>query len=186
MTMPFIAIGTSLGGSAALQKLLPALPRDWMAVVTLVFHRAQDAGDTLDRFLRRYSPLPVEEARDKTPIAPGHLYYAPSDYHLMVEENHFALSTEAAVSYARPSIDVLFQTAAEVYGERVAGVVLSGSGHDGAAGLAAIKERGGLTVVQSLESAESTYMPNAAIATGKVDKILPVEEIVPFLLKWHK
>ena len=169
-----------------MQLLLPTLPRDWEAAVTLVFHRAQDAGDTLERFLRKYSPLPVEEARDKTPIVPGRLYYAPSDYHLLVEENHFALSTEAAVSYARPSIDVLFESAADMYGEHAACVVLSGSGHDGAAGLAAIKERGGLTLVQSPETAESSYMPNAAIATGKVDKILPVEEIVPFLQKWHK
>lgn len=184
--MQFIAIGTSLGGTSALQVLLPTLPRDLEAAVTLVFHRAQDAGDTLDRFLRKYSPLPVEEARDKTRIAPGRLYYAPSDYHLLVEDNHFALSTEAAVSYARPSIDVLFESVAEVYGEHAAAVVLSGSGHDGAAGLAAIKERGGLTVVQSPGTAESTYMPNAAIATGKVDKILPLEEIVPFLRKWHK
>lgn len=184
--MQFIAIGTSLGGTSALQVLLPAMPPDWTAAVTLVFHRAQGAGDTLERFLHNYSSLPVEEARDKTPIMPGRLYYAPSDYHLMVEENHFALTTEAAVSYARPSIDVLFESAAEMYGEHVAGVVLSGYGHDGATGLATIKERGGLTLVQSPKSAESTFMPNAAIATGKVDKILPVEEIVPFLRKWHK
>lgn len=184
--MQFIAIGASLGGTSALQLLLPTLPRDWRAVVALVFHRAQGPDDMLDRFLRKYSALPVEEAQDKTPITPGRLYYAPSDYHLLVEENHFALSTEAAVSYARPSIDVLFESVAEVYGEHAAAVVLSGSGHDGAAGLAAIKECGGLTLVQSPESAESTYMPNAAIATGKVDKILPLEEIVPFLRKWHK
>lgn len=169
-----------------MQVLLPALPRDWQAVVTLVFHRAQGAGDTLERFLRKYSAMPVEEARDKTPITPARLYYAPSDYHLLVEENHFALSTEAAVSYARPSIDVLFESVADAYGEHAATVVLSGSGHDGAAGLVTIKERGGLTLVQSPESAESSYMPNAAIATGKVDKILPVEDIVPFLRKWHK
>lgn len=184
--MQFIAIGASLGGTSALQLLLPTIPRDWRAVVTLVFHRAQGSGDMLERFLRKYSPLPVEEVQDKTLITPGRLYYAPSDYHLLVEENHFALSTEAAVSYARPSIDVLFESAAEMYGENTVGVVLSGSGHDGAAGLIAIKERGGLTVVQSPGTAESTYMPNAAIATGKVDKILPLEEIVPFLRKWHK
>lgn len=184
--MQFIAIGTSLGGTSALQKLLPAMPANWLAAVTLVFHRAQDAGDTLERFLRKYSPMPVWEAQDKTPILPGHLYYAPSDYHLLVEDNHFALSTEAAVAYARPSIDVLFESAAEMYKERAAGVILTGAGHDGAAGLVSIKARGGLTLVQSPDSAESASMPNAAIATGKVDKILPLEEIVPFLMKWHK
>ena len=168
-----------------LQALLPTLPSNWTAAVALVFHRAQGAGDTLERFLRKYSPLPVEEARDKTPILPGHLYFAPADYHLMCEEHHFALSTEAAVSYARPSIDVFFESAAEMYRELTAGVLLSGAGHDGAAGLVAIKQHGGLTVVQSPESAECASMPNAAIATGKIDKALALEDIVPFLLKWH-
>lgn len=185
MAMQLIAIGTSLGGTSALQVLLPKLPPNWSAAVALVFHRAQGAGETLERFLNKYSALPVEEAKDKTPIQPGHLYYAPADYHLMCEENHFALTTEAAVSYARPSIDVLFESAAEIYRERAAGVLLSGAGHDGAAGLVAIKQRGGLAVVQSPESAESASMPQAAIATGKVDQVLPLEEIVPFLLKWH-
>lgn len=183
--MQLIAIGASLGGTSALQALLPTLPSNWTAAVALVFHRAQGAGDTLERFLRKYSPLPVEEARDKTPILPGHLYYAPADYHLMCEENHFALTTEAAVSYARPSIDVFFESAAEMYRECTAGVLLSGAGHDGAAGLVAIKQHGGLTVVQSPESAECASMPNAAIATGKIDKTLPLKDIVPFLLKWR-
>ena len=186
MTMQFIAIGTSLGGTSALQTLLPTLPKDWPAAVTLVFHRGQGPGEMLSRFLAKYSRWPVEEAQDKTPVVPGHLYFAPSDYHLLVEENHFALTTEAVVSHARPSIDVLFESVAHVYGDRAAGVVLTGAGHDGAAGLAAIKERGGLTLVQSPETAESPAMPNAAIATGKVDKILPLEEIFPFLIKWHK
>lgn len=174
-----------MGGTSALQVLLPTIPPNWAAAVALVFHRAQGAGDTLERFLRKYSPLPVIEPQDKTPIQSGHLYYAPADYHLMCEENHFALTTDAAVSYARPSIDVLFETVAEVYGEHAAGVVLSGAGHDGAAGLISIKHHGGLTLVQTPESAESPMMPNAAIATGKVDQVLPLEHIVPFLLKWH-
>ena len=186
MNVQFIAIGASLGGTAALQTLLPTLPMDWPAVVTLVFHRGQGPGEMLGRFLAKYSRWPVEEAQDKTPIVPGRLYFAPSDYHLMVEGDHFALTTEAVVSYARPSIDVLFDSVADVYGERAAGVVLTGAGHDGAAGLTAIKERGGLTLVQSPETAECPSMPNAAIATGKVDKILPLEEIFPFLIKWHK
>ena len=185
MTMQLIAIGTSLGGTAALQALLPTLPSTWAATVALVFHRAQGASETLERFLCDYSPLPVKEARDKTPILPGHLYYAPADYHLMCEGSHFALTTEAAVSFARPSIDVFFESVAETYGQHAAGVLLSGAGHDGAAGLVAIKQRGGLTLVQAPEGAECASMPNAAIATGKIDKVLPLQEMVPFLLKWH-
>ena len=187
MVMQLIAIGTSLGGTAALQILLPMLPPDLDVAVVLVFHRAQGSDETLMKFLRKYCRLPVEQAEDKTPIHTRHLYFAPADYHLLVEGDHFALSTEAAVSFARPSIDVLFESVAETYGETAVGVVLSGAGHDGAAGLAAIKQRGGLTLVQSPASAQSSHMPDAAIATGKVDRILSVEEIVPFLTKWqHK
>jgi two-component system chemotaxis response regulator CheB len=187
MAMQVIAIGTSLGGTAALQILLPMLPSDLGAAVVLVFHRAQGSDETLVKFLRKHCRLPVEEAQDKTPIHTRRLYFAPADYHLLVEGDHFALSTEAAVSFARPSIDVLFESVAEACAERAVGVVLSGAGHDGAAGLAAIKQRGGLTLVQSPASAQSSHMPDAAIATGKVDRILSVEEIVPFLTKWqHK
>lgn len=185
MAIKMIAIGASLGGTAALQVLLPMLPAQLSATVALVFHRGHDGDDTLGIFLRKHCQLPVEEVRDKTPIFPNHLYYAPADYHMLVEGAHFALSTEAAVSFARPSIDVLFESVAEVYGNTAAGVILSGAGHDGAAGLAAIKARGGLTLVQSPSSAQSSYMPDAAIATGQVDKVLPVEEVVPFLSKWQ-
>lgn len=179
-----IGIGTSLGGTAALQVLLPTLPLNFPAAVTLVFHHAQGSDDTLVRFLRKHCRLPVEEAQDKTPIHPGRLYFAPADYHLLVEDDHFAVSTEPPVSFARPSIDVLFESIADVFAARAVGVVLTGAGHDGAAGLSAIKRRGGLTIVQSPATAESSLMPDAALATGMVDKVLPVEEIVPFLTKW--
>lgn len=168
-----------------MQVLLPAFPEGFPAAVTLVFHRAPGSDETLVRFLRQHCKLVVEEAEDKTPIHTGHLYFAPADYHLLVEGDHFALSTEAAVSFARPSIDVLLESAAETYAEHAVGVVLTGAGHDGAAGLAAIKRRGGLTIVQSPATAESRHMPDAAIATGSVDKILTLEEIVPFLSKWQ-
>lgn len=179
-----VAIGTSLGGTAALQVLLPTLPPDFPAAVALVFHRAQGADDTLVRFLRKHCRLPVEEAQDKTPLQSGCLYFAPADYHLLVEGDHFALSTEPPVSFARPSIDVLFESVADVYAANAVGVVLTGAGHDGAEGLAAIKRRGGLTIVQSPATAESRHMPDAALATGTVDRVLPLEEIVPFLTKW--
>lgn len=179
-----VAIGTSLGGTAALQVLLPTLAPDFSAAFALVFHRAQGTDDTLVHFLRKHCRLPVEEAQDKTPIHPGRLYFAPADYHLLAEDDHFALSTEPPVSFARPSIDVLFESVADVFAANAVGIVLTGAGHDGAAGLAAIKRRGGLTIVQSPVTAENSHMPNAALATGMVDKVLPVEEIVPFLTKW--
>ena len=185
LTQPhLVAIGTSLGGTAALQVLLPTFPPEFPAAIALVFHRGQGSDDTLIHFLRKHCRLPVEEAQDKTPIYPGRLYFAPADYHLLVEDDHFALSTEPPVSFARPSIDVLFESVADAFAARAVGIVLTGAGHDGAAGLAAIKRRGGLTMVQSPATAESSHMPNAALETGMVDKVLPIEEIVPFLTKW--
>ena len=185
MATQFIAIGTSLGGTAALQVLLPMLSPELPAAVALVFHRGQGSDQTLIHFLQTYCRLPVEEAHDKTPIHPGHLYVAPADYHLLVEDDHFALSTEAPVSFARPSIDVLFESVAEAYAHNAACVVLTGAGHDGAAGLAAIKRHGGLTLVQLPVTAKSRHMPDAAIATGMVDHVLPVEDIASLLAKWQ-
>lgn len=182
MTMKFIAIGTSLGGTGALQKLLPMLQPTFDAAITLVLHRAQGENDSLLDFLQKHCRLHVEEAQDKTPIKSGWLYFAPADYHLLVEDNHFALSTDAAVSYARPSIDVLFESAAEAYGKNAVGIVLTGSGYDGASGLAAIKRHGGTTIIQTPDTAECSSMPNAALATAMVDVALSVESIVPFLV----
>lgn len=181
MIARFIGIGASLGGTAALQVLLPAFSPEFDGAVTLVFHRSQGPDETLVRFLRKHCRLPVEEAQDKTMIRPGCLYFAPADYHLLVESDHFALSTAAAVSYARPSIDVLFESAAEAYGKKAVGIVLTGAGHDGATGVAAIKRRGGLTIVQAPETAECGAMPKAAMATGMVDMVLALDQIVPFL-----
>ena len=183
MAFSFVVIGTSWGGTNALRVLLPALPGDFRAVLALVLHRGRDSDETLIDFLQRNCRLPVREAQDKTLITPGHVYVAPADYHLLVEGNHFALSTEAAVTYARPSIDVLFESAAEAWGKAAIGVILTGAGRDGAQGLAAIKRYGGLTVVQAPATAERSDMPNAALATGMVDEVLPLDEIAPFLVK---
>lgn len=183
MAFSLVVIGTSLGGTDALQVLLPALPGDFPAALALVLHRGRNSDASLIDFLQRNCRLPVVEAQDKTLITPGHLYVAPADYHLLVEGNHFALSTEAAVTYARPSIDVLFESAAEAWGPAAIGVILTGAGRDGAHGLAAIKRHGGLTVVQAPATAERSDMPSAALATGRVDEILPLDEIAPFLAR---
>lgn len=181
--VPFIVIGTSLGGTSALRTLLPAFPPEFSGVVALVFHHVQGSDETLARFLRQNCKLPIEEAQDKTPIQAGRLFFAPADYHLLVEAGHFALSTEAPVSHARPSIDVFFESAAEAYGENAIGIVLTGAGQDGAQGMIEIKRRGGLTIVQTPTTAECPLMPTAAVATGAVDLALDVEDIVPFLLE---
>ncbi|MBI2876293.1 MAG: chemotaxis protein CheB, partial [Candidatus Tectomicrobia bacterium] len=149
--------------------------------VAVAQHRQKGSDDTLAMLLQRFTVLSVGEAEDKEAILPGHIYLAPPDYHLLVEEGHFSLSTEAPVWYARPSIDLLFESAADAYAERVIGVILTGASPDGARGLARIKERGGLAIVQDPATAESRIMPEAAIAATEIDQILPLEAIGPFL-----
>lgn len=180
MAFELVVIGASLGGLQALETLLAGLPQAFPLPVVVVQHRHKDSND-LVALLQRYSLLPVSEVEDKEEIRPGQVYLAPADYHLLIEAGHFALSLEASVGYARPSIDVLFESAAEAYAERVIGVILTGASQDGAQGLAKIKASGGLTVVQSPATAEGQVMPAAAIAATQVDQILPLSEIALFL-----
>ncbi|MBI4383929.1 MAG: chemotaxis protein CheB [Nitrospinae bacterium] len=177
----FVAIGASLGGSDALRVLLSGLPENFPAPVGVVLHRDREGGALLTEYLRKDCPLEVREAEDKTPIAPGIIYIAPANYHLLVEKNHFALSTEAPVNHARPAIDVFFESVAEAFGKYAAGALLTGNSDDGARGLTAIKRYGGMTVVQSPETALASRMPSAALADAEIDRVLPLDEIAPFL-----
>jgi two-component system chemotaxis response regulator CheB len=181
MATELVVIGTSLGGLSALEILLRALPREFPLPIAVVQHRLADSDDTLSLVLQIHCALPVVEPDDKDPIEPGRVYIAPADYHLLVDRGSFSLSTEAKVCYARPSIDVLFESAAESYGEGVIGVILTGASRDGSYGLSKIKERGGVTVVQDPATAESPTMPEAAIAAAKVDRVLPLQDIAAFL-----
>jgi two-component system chemotaxis response regulator CheB len=176
-----VVVGTSIGGLKALQTLLSGLPDGFRAPVVIVQHRNKDSENGLCDFLGRSSRLPIAEPEDKETIVPGRAYLAPRDYHLLVENGSFALSTDPPVGFARPSIDVLFESTADQYKERAIGVVLTGANRDGARGLAAIKLLGGLTVVQDPAHAACREMPDAAIAGSEVDRILALEEIGPFL-----
>jgi len=176
-----VVVGTSYGGLAALQELLPRLAPDFALPVVVVQHRRKDADDGLCEFLERHSPLPLGEPNDKDAIEPGRVYLAPRDYHIFVEGDHFSLSTDPLVGFARPCIDVLFESAADSYGARAVGVVLTGASRDGAKGLARIKEAGGLAVVQDPEGAASRAMPEAAVAATRVDRVLALGGIAPFL-----
>lgn len=182
MAFEIVVVGMSLGGLRALEVLLAGLPKSFPVPVAVVQHRHKDSDDMLSRSLQPHSALPLKDAEDKEVIVPGRVYFAPADYHLLVEAGSFALSTEAPVSYARPSIDVLFESAADAYRERVIGVILTGANHDGAQGLAKIKAHGGLTVVQEPATAESRTMPDAAIAAVAIDWIMPLLDIAPFLV----
>lgn len=178
-----VVIGTSLGGLRALQVLLAGLPKDFPLSVAIAQHRHRNSDETLSLFLQQHCALPVTEAEDKETILPGRVYLAPADYHLLVEGARFALSTEAPVCYARPSIDVLFESAAEAYGEKAIGAILTGASSDGSQGLLQIKRRGGLAVVQEPTTAEAKTMPNAAIAAVSVDWIVPLGEIAPLIVQ---
>lgn len=183
MTPSIIAIGGSLGSFKALQAILPALPASLKAAVVIVAHREKGQDDLLTGLLQAHSALPVAEIEDKRMIEPGHMYVAPADYHVLIEDGSFTLSVEEPVHHARPSMDVCFECVAERYGARAIGVLLTGTGRDGVEGLATIKRRGGLTVTQDPASAEAPALPQAAIEAGAADHVVPLAEIGAFLVK---
>lgn len=182
MAFTLIVIGTSLGGLSALRIMLQGLPGEFSTAIAIVQHRDRRSGDSLSRTLQQESRLPILEVEDKEPIRAGCVYLAPADYHLLVDAEQFSLSVDPPVAFAKPSIDVLFESAAEIYQSRTIGVVLTGANHDGAEGLAKIKARGGFTIVQDPRTAECSSMPEAAIAKSIVDRVLPLERIPPLLV----
>jgi two-component system chemotaxis response regulator CheB len=174
-----VAVGTSLGGLNALTKLLGSLPEKFRVPIAIVQHRTlSPAGAGLAMLLLQQTRLTVVEAEDKMALEPGRIYLAPADYHLMIEEpGRLALSTDAPVRAARPSIDVLFQTAAEAYRDALLGVLLTGASADGAEGLATVKASGGRVIVEDPATAECRTMPAAALAATAVDYVLPLDRI---------
>lgn len=182
MAYEIVALGASWGGMHALGSVLEALPEDFHLPVVIAQHRGTANNDELlERILARSSRLEVVGANDKDRLTRGRVYVAPADYHLMVERGHVELSTEDAVQFARPSVDVLFESVADAYGARAVGVLLTGVNEDGAAGLARIAAAGGLTIAEDPATAERGQMPAAAIALGAAKRVLPLEEIGPLL-----
>ena len=177
-----VAVGASWGGLRAVGSVLGALPQDFRVPVVIAQHRQADATDgMLVRLLAARCALRVCEAEDKQALDPGIVLIAPSGYHLLVEPGAIALSVDAPLNYSRPSIDILFSSAADAYGDRVAGVVLTGANADGADGLARIARRGGAVIVQDPETAERREMPDAALWAAPEAHVLALEEIGPAL-----
>lgn len=177
-----VAIGASWGGLRALETVLGMLPEDFGAPVVIAQHRQAGSNeDVLVRLLDARCALKVYEAEDKQALEPGCVIVAPADYHLLVEGAAVALSVDAPLNYSRPSIDVLFGSAADAYGDRVAGVVLTGANADGALGLAQIAGRGGTAIVQDPATAERREMPDAALWATPEARVLALEEIGPAL-----
>jgi len=177
-----VAIGASAGGVEALTVLLPALPRDMRAAVFVVLHIPRDRPSMLVELFQPKCRVRVFEAIDKAPIEPGTVYFAPPDYHLLIDQGpSLALSADELVNFSRPSVDVLFESAADVYKDRLLGIILTGASHDGAAGLSAVALAGGLTVVQDPQTAEVRVMVDAAARRRQPDRTLSLPAIAQLL-----
>jgi two-component system chemotaxis response regulator CheB len=179
-----VVIGVSSGGMQALKMLLGELPADFPLPLLIVQHISADAGDGLARLLDELCAIRVKEADEQDKILAGTVYLAPANYHLLVEQGGtLALSADSPVSYARPSIDVLFESAAAAYGPALIGVILTGANFDGSQGLKMLKQAGGVAIVQDPADAAARQMPMAALAATAVDHLLPLAEIASQLKK---
>ena len=177
-----VCIGASWGGLQAVGRVLTDLSPELDLPIAIAQHRHPDSQpETLAELLQTKTDRPVLDVEDKMPIASRQVYIAPPNYHLLVERGSFALSVDEHIQYARPSIDVLFETAAYAYGAGVIGIILTGANADGALGLARIKNAGGVAVIQDPLGAARRTMPDAAIAATAADAILPVEAIGNFI-----
>ena len=178
-----IVIGVSAGGIRALPIALSLLPANFPIPVVVVQHVSADSNNSyFISQLNKRIQLKVKEADEKEPIMRGYVYIAPVNYHLLVEDDEtFSLSVDAKVNYSRPSIDVLFESAVEVYKSKLIGIILTGANNDGAKGLKKINQHDGLAIVQDPKEAESDTMPRAALAACKADYVLSLEEIAGFL-----
>jgi two-component system chemotaxis response regulator CheB len=173
-----VVIGASAGGVQALAAVLPAFPAGSRTAIFVVLHLPRDRPSLLTEVFSPKCALEVREAQDKEPVRPGTVYFAPSNYHLLVDEGpRLALSADDLVHHSRPSIDVLFESAAEIYGYRLLGVILTGANEDGAQGLAAVHDAGGITAVQEPETAQASTMVRSAIRLRTPDFVLPLERI---------
>ena len=173
-----IVIGGSAGAIQALPRILMQLPASFDLPVVVVLHRLEGSGSYLHEYFSQYCAQPVVEVEDKQPLLPGQVYIAPAGYHLLLEEEgHFSLSVDAKVNYCRPAIDVLLESAADAYAQRVIAIILTGANGDGSAGLRRVKEAGGLTIVQCPSSAAVAAMPTAALKATPVDWVLEPEQI---------
>jgi two-component system, chemotaxis family, protein-glutamate methylesterase/glutaminase len=177
-----VVMGTSAGGVQALSMLLPALPADCIASVFVVIHLPRGRPSHLVDVFAGKCSLPVREAQDKEAVAPGTVYFAPADYHLLLDRGpQTALTVDDLVHHSRPSIDVLFESAAEVYLERLLGILLTGANEDGAAGLATVHDAGGVTVAQEPATAHSPRMILSALDRQAPDFVLTLERIAELL-----
>jgi two-component system chemotaxis response regulator CheB len=182
-----IVLGTSAGGLNALKTIIRKIKNKKIPPLIIVQHQHPHSDNFLVNYLAKYTPLSVKEAEEKENIISGTIYLSPANYHLLIEENKtFSLSVDRPENYSRPSIDILFDSAADVYCPDLIGIILTGANTDGAKGMKTIKDNGGLTIIQNPSTAESDIMPKAVLSILNVDKILTLEQIGNFLNKLNQ
>lgn len=178
-----VIIGGSAGSLNVLMQILPQLSPIKSFAIVIVVHRKSTDEQTFEELIEIKSAVKVKQVEDKVPFLPGFIYIAPSNYHLLFEKNNtLSLDISEKVNYSRPSIDVSFESAAEVYKDKLVGILLSGSNADGTEGLKAIQKEGGTVIIQNPESAEMSFMPNHAIQNTRPDYVLNITEILQFIL----
>jgi len=178
MKFEAVVIGSSAGGMEALRKVLSILPENFNIPIIIVQHLNPNSESYLPEYLSRYCSLMVKEVEEKEKLEGGKVYISPPNYHTLLEKDgSFTLTVEERVSYARPSIDVLFETASDAFGKRLIGIILTGANSDGSYGLMKIKKNGGIAIVQDPDTAEVDMMPRAAIERVAVDYMLKLEDI---------
>ena len=183
--MPYsiVAMGTSWGGLSAMMKLLGALPEEFSIPIVVVQHRSKESDRLLVQLLQDATPLKVCEVEDKDGLCAGTVHIAPANYHILIESGYASLTTEEAVRFSRPSIDVMFSSAADTYRSETIGVVLTGANEDGASGLAHIVKRGGRALIQDPKTAEIPIMPDAAIRAVPTAEVIPLTDLAPRLIE---
>lgn len=187
MNYEAIVIGVSSGGMHAMSVIFSHLPKDFKIPIIIVQHIGAHSDSEWIKILDHRSQLHIKEGDEKEKIEKGNVYFAPPNYHLLIEKDKtLSLSIEGRVNFARPAIDVLFETAAEAYKNKLIGIILTGSNYDGTNGMKRIKELGGLTIAQDPETAASPFMPASAIAAMQPDYILSLEDIIELLKKIAK
>jgi two-component system, chemotaxis family, protein-glutamate methylesterase/glutaminase len=177
-----VVIGASAGGVEALTVLLPALSPGLRPPVFIVLHLPRNRPSVLAEIFAKKCAVPVREAEDKEMVAPGTVYFAPNDYHLLVDQGpQLALSADDPVHHSRPSVDVLFESATDIYHDRLLGIILTGANEDGASGLAAVHDSGGVTIVQRPDTARAPHMALSALKLRPADRVLTLTEIAGVL-----
>lgn len=184
MTCELIVIGGSAGSFGVLMELLPGLNEGFNIPIVLVLHRKKTPESMLSDLLSSKTSLIVKEADEKEEIRPGTIYLAPADYHLLIEQDRtFSLDFSEKINFSRPSIDITFRSAADVFGSKLMAILLSGSNNDGTAGMKVVKEKGGLTVVQDPQTSEISYMPQQALNEARPDYVIDNQELADFIKK---